>query len=45
MERWSPFIVTTFCPKTPAWRGNEFPDPAGVQQEAESLSRNVVKLI
>ena len=45
MERWSPFTVRTFSPKILAWRGNEFPDPGGIQWEAESLRRNNVKLI
>lgn len=45
MERWSPFNVITFSPKIAAWRGNEFPDPGGVQQEAESLGRNTVNVI
>lgn len=45
MKRWSSFTIRTFCPKIPVWRGNEFPDPGGVQQEAELIGRNIEKLI
>lgn len=35
----------TFYPKIPAWRGSEFPDLRNVPQKAESLGRNIIKLI
>ena len=37
--------VITFSPNILEQRGNEFPDPAGVQQEADSLGRNALNLI
>lgn len=45
MERWSPFTVKTFSPQIPAWIGHEFPDPGGIQWEAELLRRYIIKLI
>lgn len=37
--------VRTICPKIPASRASEFPEPGGLWQEAQSPGRNIVKLI
>ena len=45
VERWSSCTTRTVCPRISPWSSTESTDPGGVQQEVESLGKNIVKLI